>query len=133
MYDRRRIQISKWTVVVFGIIFLSQAIARWRAFFAGPTVLTYVAIITAGTIFILLLTALAIVVYAEEKTKGTLQLHRPWLDALADRFFMIHSDSTKTIRGRAKITCAVQVILLQPLMSARYRIGQFILSQRPRG
>ena len=99
VYDRWRIQISKWTAVVLGIVFLSQAIARWRAFFAGPTVLTYVAIVTAGTIFILLLTALAIVVYAEEKAKGTLILHRPWLDALADRFFLIHSDSTKTTRG----------------------------------
>ena len=98
VYDRRRIQISKWTAVVLGIVFLSQAIARWRAFFAGPTVLTYVAIITAGTIFILLLTALAIVVYAEEKAKGTLQLHRPWLDRWADRFFMIHSDSTPSTK-----------------------------------
>ena len=98
MYDRRRIRISKWTAVVFGIIFLSQAIARWRAFFAGPTVLTYVAIITAGTIFILLLTALAIVVYAEEKAKGTLTLHRPWLDAWADRFFMIPSDSSHSTK-----------------------------------
>ena len=102
MYNGRRIQISKWTGVLFGIVFLSQAIARWRAFFAGPTALTYVAIITAGTILILLLAALAIVVYAEEKAKGTLTLHRPWLDRWADRFFMIHSDathSTKTTRG----------------------------------
>jgi len=102
MYSRRRIQISKWTGVLFGVVFLSQAIARWRAFFAGPTVLTYLAIITAGTIFILLLAALAIVVYAEEKAKGTLTLQRPWLDRWADRFFMIHSDSihsTKTTRG----------------------------------
>ncbi len=95
MYDRRRILISKWTAVVLGIVFLSQAIARWRAFFAGPTALTYVAIIAAGSIFLLLLTALAIVVYAEEKAKGTLNLPRPWLDALADRFFMIHSDSSR--------------------------------------
>ncbi len=102
MYAARRIQVSKWTAVVLGIVFLSQAIARWRAFFAGPTVLTYVAIITAGTIFIVLLTALAIVVYAEEKAKGTLTLHRPWMDRWADRFFMIHSDSThsnKSTRG----------------------------------
>lgn len=102
MYDRRRIQISKWTAVVFGIVFLSQVIARWRAFFAGPSVPTYVAILTAGTIFILLLAALAIVVYAEERSKGTLSLHRPWLDRWADRCFMIHSDSThsiKTTRG----------------------------------
>ena len=102
MYSRRRIQISKWTGVLFGVVFLSQAIARWRAFFAGPTVLTYLAIITAGTIFILLLAALAIVVYAEEKAKGTLTLQRPWLDRWADRFFMILSDSihsTKTTRG----------------------------------
>jgi len=102
MYNRRRIQISKWTAVVFGIVFLSQAIARWRAFFTEPTVPTYVAIIAVGTIFILLLTALAVVVYAEEKAKGTLTLHRPWLDALADRFFLLHSDSThstKTTRG----------------------------------
>ncbi len=102
MYDRRRIQISKWTAVLFGIVFLSQAIARWRAFFAGPTVLTYVAIVTAGTLFILLLTALAVVVYAEEKAKGSLTLHRPRLDALADRFFMTRSESThstKTTRG----------------------------------
>ena len=102
MYNRRRIQISKWTAVVFGIVFLSQAIARWRAFFAGPSLLTYVAIITAGTIFILLLAALAIVVYAEEKAKGTLTLHRSWLDRWADRFFLVHSDSThstKSTRG----------------------------------
>ena len=102
MYNRRRIQISKWAAVVLGIVFLSQAIARWRAFFAGPTVLTYVAIITAGTIFLLLLAALAIVVYAEEKAKGTLQQQRSWLDRWADRFFLVHSDSThptKTTRG----------------------------------
>ena len=102
MYNRRRIQISKWAGILFGVFFLSQAIARWRAFFAGPTVLTYVEIITAGTIFILLLAALAIVVYAEEKAKGTLTLYRPWLDRWADRFFMIHSDSTNstnTTRG----------------------------------
>lgn len=102
MYDRRRIRVSKWAGVVFGIVFLSQAIARWRAFFAGPTVLTYVAIITAATIFILLLAALAVVVYAEEKAKGTLALHRPWLDRWADRCFLNHSESThstKTTRG----------------------------------
>ncbi len=102
MYDRRRIQFSKWIAVVIGIVFLSQAIARWRAFFAGPSVLTYLAILAAGTIFILLLTVLAIVVYAEEKAKGTLTLHRPWLERWADRCFMLHSDSTdstKTTRG----------------------------------
>ncbi len=95
MYDRRRIQISKWTAVVLGIVFLSQAIARWKAFFAGPTFLAYVAIITAGSIFLLLLTGLAIVVYAEEKAKGSLNLPRPWLDRWADRFFLIHSDSSR--------------------------------------
>lgn len=102
MYNRRRIQISKWTAVVFGIVFLSQTIARWRAFFAGPTMPTYVAIIATGTVFLLLLAALAIVVYAEEKAKGTLQLRRSWLDRWADRFFLLHSDShhsTKTTRG----------------------------------
>lgn len=99
MYNRRRIQISKWTAVVLGIVFLSQAIARWRAFFAGPTLLTYVAIITAGTIFILLLAALAIVVYAEEKAKGTLTLRRSWLDRWADRCFLAHSDSTHSIKS----------------------------------
>lgn len=95
MYDRRRIQISKWTAVVLGIVFLSQTIARWRAFFAGPGLLTYVAIVTAGSIFLLLLAALATVVYAEEKAKGNLNAPRPWFDAWADRFFLIHSDSSR--------------------------------------
>ena len=95
MYDRRRIKISKWTAVVLGIVFLSQAIARWRDFFAGPGLHTYLAIITAGTIFLLLLTALAIVVYAEEKALGNLNAPRPWFDAWADRFFLIHSDSSR--------------------------------------
>ena len=95
MMCRRRIQIAKWTAVVLGIVFLSQAIARWKAFFAGPTFLTYVAIITAGSIFLLLLTGLAIVVYAEEKAKGGLGFPRPWFDRWADRFFLIHSDSSR--------------------------------------
>ena len=69
MYDRRRIKISKWTAVVLGIVFLSQAIARWRDFFAGPGLHTYLAIITAGTIFLLLLTALAAMV-AAARTNG---------------------------------------------------------------
>ncbi len=95
MYDRRRIKLSKWTGVALGIIFLSQAIARWRAFFAGPALLTYLAIVTAGTIFLLLLTGLAIVIYAEEKAKGNLNVPRPWFDRWADYFFLIHSDSSR--------------------------------------
>ena len=35
-----------------------------------------------------------------------------------------------TFRGRAKITCAVQVILLRPLMSVRHPNDQVILAQR---
>ena len=90
MYDTARIRLCKWIGVALGVLFLSQTIARWRDFFALPGLTTYVAIMAAITIFAVLLMSLAVVVYAEEKVKGTIKAPMPLFDRWSDRFFLKH-------------------------------------------
>ncbi len=90
MYDTARIRLCKWTSFALGVLFLSQAIARWKDFFALPGLGTYLAIMAAVTVFAVLLTSLAVVVYAEEKAKGTIKSPMPLFDRWSDRFFLKH-------------------------------------------
>lgn len=84
----RRIQVSKWVLATLAVAFLSQCFSRWRAFFQAPTALTYAGILLALTLFLLLMAALAVVVYAEERAKGHIQSPRPRFDRWANRFFL---------------------------------------------
>lgn len=88
MYDLTRIKISKWTGVVLAVIFLSQAIARWREFIALPNAMSYLGITLAITLFLALMLGLAVVVYAEEKARGNVKHPLALFDRLADRFFL---------------------------------------------
>jgi hypothetical protein len=90
MYDLRRIKISKWTGVVLAVVFLSQAIARWREFVSFPTALSYVGITLAITLFLALMTGLAVVVYAEEKAEGNVRHPMAFFERWSDRFFLKH-------------------------------------------
>jgi hypothetical protein len=93
VYSRGRILISKWTGIALAILLLSQSIAHWRAFFASPTALTYVALIGVLTLFLLLFLGLGVVIYAEEKNRSNIEHPRPFFERWADRFFLIHSTS----------------------------------------
>ena len=88
MYDLTRIKISKWTGVVLAVVFLSQAIARWRDFIALPNTLSYLGIILAGTLLLALMLGLAVVVYAEEKARGNVKHPMAFFERLSDRFFL---------------------------------------------
>lgn len=88
MYDLRRIKISKWAGVVLSVVFLSQAIARWREFVSLPTAASYLGITLAATLFLALMFGLAVVVYAEEKARGNVKHPMAWFEALSDRFFL---------------------------------------------
>lgn len=90
MYDLTRIKISKWTAVVLSVIFLSQAIARWRAFIALPNATSYLGITLAITLFLALMLGLSVVVYAEEKARGNVKHPMAWFERLSDRFFLKH-------------------------------------------
>ena len=93
MLQHRRIQVCKWTGGFLAVALLSQAFGRWRAFFQAPTPLSYAGILLAATVFLLLMAALAVVVYAEEKTKGRITRNRPFFDRWSDRFFQPEDDS----------------------------------------
>ena len=84
----RRIQVCKWTGTVLGVVVLSAAFGRWNAFRAAPSPATYAGILNALTLLLLLLAAMAVVVYAEEKAKGRLNRTRPFFDRWSDRFFL---------------------------------------------
>lgn len=90
MYDLTRIKISKWTAMVLAVVFLSQAIARWRAFFTLPNAASYLGITLALTTFIALMSGLAVAVYAEEKSKGNVKHPLAWFERWSDRFFLKH-------------------------------------------
>jgi hypothetical protein len=96
MYDQRRISVFKWTAVVLNVVLLSRCIAHWKAFFDATGYQTYLALIFTITLFIVLLMALAIAVYAEEKVKDNIRSPKPLLEHWADRFFLIHSDTTRS-------------------------------------
>jgi uncharacterized membrane protein YecN with MAPEG domain len=83
----RQIQVCKWTGTVLGVLLLSATIGRWNAFKAAPTPGTYAGIFLFLTLFLLLLTSLAVVVYAEEKVKGRLNRPRPFFERWSNRFF----------------------------------------------
>lgn len=96
MYDRRRIAISKWTGIIFAVVLLSQSIARWRSFFAGPDWATYAGVTLVVTLFLLIILALGAVVFAEEKNKGNAHLRQsPFFERLADRMFLIRTNSER--------------------------------------
>lgn len=81
----RRIQVSKWGLATLAVVFLSQCFSRWRAFSQAPAALTYAGILLALTLFLFLMAALAVVVYAEEKAKGRISQARPFFDRWSDR------------------------------------------------
>jgi len=88
MYALRQIQVCKWTGTVMAVLLLSATIARWNAFKTAPTPGHYAGIFLALSALLVLLTFLAVVVYAEEKARGRLNRSRPFFDTLADRFFL---------------------------------------------
>ncbi|BDU74842.1 hypothetical protein [Mesoterricola silvestris] len=88
MYSLRQIQACKWTGAVLAVGVLSATFGRWNAFRAAPAPGTYAGILGALTGFLLLMTSLAVVVYAEEKAKGRITRPRPLLDRIADRLFL---------------------------------------------
>ncbi len=95
MYSTGRIKASKWVGFLLAVVLLSQSIAHWKAFFASAGFMSYFVLIATLTLFICLMLGLMVVIYAEEKAKGNVQHPRPWLERLADRFFLIHSDSSR--------------------------------------
>jgi hypothetical protein len=95
MYDPKRIAFAKWTAIVLGVVLLSQSIARWRVFFDGPSTAAYVVLIATLTLFLMIFLGLGVVVYAEEKNKGSILVPKPWFEGMADRFFMTRHDSSR--------------------------------------
>lgn len=88
MYSLRRIQVCKWAGAALAVGVLSATFGRWSAFRAAPNPATYAGILAALTGFLLLMISLAVVVYAEEKTRGRLSRPRPFFDRIADRLFL---------------------------------------------
>ncbi len=95
MYSTGRIKASKWVGIILAVVLLSQSIAHWKAFFANAGFMSYFVLIATLTLFLLLMVGLMVVIYAEEKAKGNVQHPRPMFERLADRFFLIHSDSSR--------------------------------------
>ena len=95
MYDPKRITSAKWTGIVLGVVLLSQSIARWRVFFDGPSFASYVVLLAAITLFLLIFLGLGVVVYAEEKNRGSILVPKPLFERWADRFFLIPHDSSR--------------------------------------
>ena len=95
MYDPKRIAFAKWTAIVLGVVLLSQCIAYWRVFFSSPTFASYLLLIGALTLFLLIFLGLGVVVYAEEMNGGRILIPRPWFEGMADRFFLIRHDSSR--------------------------------------
>ena len=88
MTTLRQIQVYKWSGTVLAVLVLSSTIARWNAFKVAPSTGNYAGLLIFLSALLLLLTALAVVVYAEEKARGRLNRTRPFFDRLADRFFL---------------------------------------------
>jgi hypothetical protein len=80
-----RIQIYKWSLGGAAVVLLSQCFKRWRAFTQTPTSLTYAGILIALTFLLVLMAALAVVVYAEEKARGRLAQTRPFFERWSNR------------------------------------------------
>ncbi len=95
MYDPKRIASAKWTGIVLGVVLLSQSIARWRVFFEGPSTTAYLVLVATLTLFLLIFLGLGVVVYAEEKNRGSIMSRKPWFEGMADRFFLIRHDSSR--------------------------------------
>lgn len=87
MSTLRRIGLCKWGLGTLAAVFLSQCFKRWNAFTQAPAGPTYAGILAALTLFLLLMAALAVVVYAEEKARGRITVKRPLLERLSNRFF----------------------------------------------
>ena len=88
MYLSRRIKACKWTGAVLAVPLLSQCFGRWKAFFQAPGAGAYAGLLIFLSLFLVLMAALSVVVYAEEKAKGRITRNRPWFDRWADRFFL---------------------------------------------
>ena len=90
MLSQRRIQTTKWTGSALAVLLLSQSFARWRDFHAEPSIATYAAILLVLSLFLVLMSTLAVVVYAEEKCRGRITRNRPFFDRWSDRLFLKH-------------------------------------------
>ncbi|MFM8234153.1 MAG: hypothetical protein ACKN9J_03580 [Holophagaceae bacterium] len=89
MYHQKRVSFVKWTSLILGVIFLSQCIAKWKAFLILPNFQIYFILLTLLTIFLLLILTIGITVYAEEKMKGALNRERPFFERWANRLFLV--------------------------------------------
>ena len=89
MYQKLRVSYTKWTSLVLGVLFLSQCIAKWKAFMMLPNAQIYALLLTLLTIFLGIILLLGVTVYAEEKMKGTLNRERPFFERWANRLFLV--------------------------------------------
>ena len=89
MYQKLRVSYTKWTSLVLGVLFLSQCIAKWKAFMMLPNAQIYALLLTLLTIFLGIILLLGVIVYAEEKMKGTLNRERPFFERWANRLFLV--------------------------------------------
>ena len=89
MYQTQRISLIKWTSLVLGVLFLSQCIAKWKAFLLLPNVQLYFILLAFLTIFLGIILLLGVTVYAEEKAKGRLNRERPFFERWANRLFIV--------------------------------------------
>jgi len=92
MYRTGRIKACKWTGAALAVLLLSQCFARWKDFFQAPTGRAYAGLVITLSLFLVLMAALSVVVYAEEKAKGRILRNRPWFDRWSDRFFLNSED-----------------------------------------
>ncbi|MFZ9834713.1 MAG: hypothetical protein ACO3D2_01600 [Holophagaceae bacterium] len=92
MYQPQRVSLTKWISLGLGVLFLSQCIAKWKAFMMLPDIEIYIVLLTLLTLFIGIILLLGIAVYAEEKNKGMLNQERPFFERWANRLFMVRHD-----------------------------------------
>ncbi len=95
MYIKQRITFTKWTSIGLGVLFLSQCIAKWKAFMILPSFQIYLVLITLLSLFLCIILIIGITVYAEEKMKGKLNMERPFFERWANRLFLIRHDEVK--------------------------------------
>lgn len=92
MYRTGRIRACKWGGAALAVLLLSQCFARWKDFFQAPTGRAYAGLLITLSLFLVLMAALSVVVYAEEKAKGRIHRNRPRFDRWSDRFFLKPED-----------------------------------------
>jgi len=92
MYQQQRVSLIKWSSLGLGVLFLSQCIAKWKAFMTLPNVQIYLVLLTLLTIFLGIILLIGVTVYAEEKMKGQLNRERPFFERWANRLFIVRHD-----------------------------------------